>query len=631
QRNWSVPMNLRDTPIQRKLTIIIMLTTSMVLAVTCVAFVTYEVYSFRRTLVDEMTTVATVVAANSTAAVAFNDEEAATEILSAFRSENNIIAAALYDAEGTRLAYYPANGPPPEFPVLSQFVGHRFEADSLLVVQPIERAGTRMGTLFLRSDLRQIYDRLRLYALIVVFVFVGSFVMAFLISRWLQRSISLPILELARVAQAVSEKKDYSVRASKYGSDELGSLTETFNDMLGQIDVRDAELIQSRERLKLALSASQTGTWDWDLTTQKLSWDEFTQKLFGLKPETFSGSINEMVNLFHPKDQPAVSKAVEATLQQGRSFRAEGRVTWPDGSEHHLALRGRSISDGPSSPAKVTGVCLDITDRKRAEERIRQMNLELEERVLRRTAELTASHQEMEAFTYSVSHDLRAPLRHIIAFAEILEDEFGSKMSSDARDYLARIMRGAHSMSQLVDDLLNLARIGRQGLNLQRVNINDLVSEMIIEFQPELKTRNIHWKIEQLPEVNADPGLLRQVFANLISNAIKYTRPKKETEIEIGWQDADGEPVIFIKDNGVGFNMKFIDKLFGVFQRLHPSESFEGTGVGLALVEKIVRKHGGRVWAQAEEGKGATFYFSLPAENKTSSSASFAHPPEKVG
>lgn len=620
-------MKLRNIPIQRKLTIIIMLTTSIVLALTFVSLIVYEVNSFRRTLVQEMRTIARVIAANSTAAVAFNDQDAATEILSALRAEDNVRSAVLYGEGGSALAYYAASPGITNFPALPDFIGHRFEGGELLMVEPVERAGTRTGLLVLRADLHDVYARLSSYGVILALVFLGSSAMAFLVSRWLQGSISDPILELAQTARVVSAKNDYSVRARKFGEDEMGELTDAFNNMLRQIDARDLELLSSRERLKLALSASQTGTWQWNLQTDRMVMDEYTERLFGLEPGTFKGGSEQMIALFHPRDRASVKAAVEATLAHGEELNTEGRVVWQDGSEHHLALRGTAISDPGAAQrsVRVTGVCMDITERHRAEERIKKLNAELEERVMIRTAELTASHQEMEAFTYSVSHDLRAPLRHITAFAEILLEEFGDGLSAEARDYLQRILRGTQSMSQLVDDLLNLARVGRQGLSLQKVNLNEIIKEIIADFQPELKQRVVHWKIHPIPEISADPGLIRQVMANLISNAIKYTRPTGEAQIEIGAETYQREIVVYVRDNGVGFDMQFADKLFGVFQRLHRSEDFEGTGVGLALVERIVRKHGGRVWAESDPGKGAAFFFAIPvsvADSKVSSTGS---------
>jgi len=235
----------------------------------------------------------------------------------------------------------------------------------------------------------------------------------------------------------------------------------------------------------------------------------------------------------------------------------------------------------------------------------------------RANAELAASVKELEAFTYSVSHDLRAPLRHISGFSRILTEEYGPNLPSDAQHHLQRIQDGTRRMGQLVDDLLNLARVGRRDLSLQVSGLKSLVDEVITELEPECTGRQIEWRIADLPFVDCDPGLMKQVFQNLLSNAIKFTRPRTQAVIEVGRKDQDGTAVVFVRDNGVGFNMKYADKLFGVFQRLHRPEDFEGTGVGLATVQRIIQKHGGRIWAEAELDKAATFYFTLGAREKT--------------
>jgi light-regulated signal transduction histidine kinase (bacteriophytochrome) len=249
------------------------------------------------------------------------------------------------------------------------------------------------------------------------------------------------------------------------------------------------------------------------------------------------------------------------------------------------------------------------------------MNTELERRVRERTAELTAANQELEAFTYSVAHDLRAPLRHIDAFTKIIFDDFAAEIPSEARRYLENIRKGSQNMSRLVDDLLNLARVGRQELKYEQTPLNPVVDEVIAELRRETANRHVEWRIGRLPVVESDPGLVKQVFANLLSNAVKYTRPRSDTVIEIGQRRIDGHSVIFVRDNGVGFNMKYADKLFGVFQRLHRADEFEGTGVGLATVERIVRKHGGRIWAESEVDRGATFYFTLNGLDEAASSS----------
>ena len=253
-----------------------------------------------------------------------------------------------------------------------------------------------------------------------------------------------------------------------------------------------------------------------------------------------------------------------------------------------------------------------ILQRKLAEAEVRRLNAGLEERVQTRTSELREANRELEAFTYSVSHDLRAPLRHMDAFSRMLQQQHGPGLSTEGKRLLERIREASTRMALLVEDLLQLSRLSRKLPNFKNVCLDEIVQEVRREVDEGDKEREIRWHIATMPSVQGDGVLLRQVFVNLLANAAKFTRLQTAATIEVGSRHEEKELVIFVRDNGAGFDPRYADKLFGVFQRLHRQEEFEGTGIGLATVQRIVRKHGGRVWAESEPGRGATFYFSLP-------------------
>jgi PAS domain S-box-containing protein len=371
------------------------------------------------------------------------------------------------------------------------------------------------------------------------------------------------------------------------------------------------QLRRTQDRMAMAQSIARIGTYDLDIETGRSTWTSEMEVLYGLPPGGFDGQIDTWRALVHPDDLETTNRHYQQVVAERNPLELEFRIVRPDGQIRWLAARGRLFRDSAGKLTRLIGVNVDITDRKLRETQIESLNEILERRVDERTAELVRANQELEAFSYSVSHDLRAPLRHIDGFARILREEHAPELSDDGLRYLDRILSAVTHMGHLVDDLLTLARIGRKEMDRQRVNLDELVRQALAELAVEEQAREIEWRIETLPEVEGDRGLLKLVVFNLLSNAVKFTRTRRPAVIEVGNSGTPDAPIFYVRDNGVGFDPKYADKLFGVFQRLHRQEDFEGTGIGLATVQRIVRRHGGEIHAEAAPDRGATFLFTL--------------------
>jgi signal transduction histidine kinase len=494
---------LRNVPIRRKLITIVLLTAAVVILLLESSFFAYEFVSFRRSMLRQLSTVGQVVAANSTAALAFANRDDAADVLSALRSEEHLTAAALFDRSGKLFASYPADFPKASLPARPGPAGYDYRQFSLVGFQPVIHDDQRLGTLYLQLDAGMtMREWLRDLIGIGILAMAVAFAVAYLISQVLQRQISRPILALADTATAISQRRDFSVRASVLGNDEVGFLTRAFNQMLTEIQAQ-----------------------------------------------------------------------------------------------------AQALSE-------------DIQKRKQAEQEVQQLNEVLEERVATRTAELEISNRELEAFSYSVSHDLRSPLRTVDGFSQAVLEDYGALLPDEGRRYLQTIRDGAQRMGVLIDDLLTFSRLSRLPLHKQTVDSGKLVRDTLTELTAERKDREIEIRIDELPECEGDPALLKQVWINLLANALKYTRKRAKARVEIGYANLDGTRAYFVRDNGTGFDMQYANKLFGVFQRLHRTEEFEGTGVGLAIAQRVVHRHGGRIWAEAAVDCGATFYFTLDERSK---------------
>jgi signal transduction histidine kinase len=489
-----------SSSIGRKLRWLSILNSGSALIAASLALLFFQLQEVRSGLLRRFETVADLIAFNSAAAVDFNDAEAAATMLGSLKTRPEVLSAIIvvkgrvFAMYGRKLARLPESGDPLPTPA-----GHRFTNQGLTVFRPISAAGRPLGTLFIQSDLHEIDQTWRRFAVVTGVVAIPALLIALLITKLPQRSLSRPILELGALAAAVSNRRDYSVRAPMTRSAaEIEQLVGTFNQMLTEIQRQHVEI-----------------------------------------------------------------------------------------DEAHLTLEQR------------------VSDRTR-ELASRTEELEVQGR------ELTGANRELESFSYSVSHDLRAPLRAIDGFSKVLLSDYRDRaLDQRGAHFLERVRAGTQKMSRLIDEMLHLARITRSTMERRDIDVTAVVEEVGAELASRNPDRCVRCVIEPGLRASADAHLLTIVFENLLGNAWKFTGNREEAHIEVGHQSNGSEPVFFVRDDGAGFDMAYADKLFGAFQRLHTESEFEGTGIGLATVKRIIARHGGLVWAEAVEGEGATFYFTL--------------------
>jgi PAS domain S-box-containing protein len=594
-------MSFRDTPIRRKLMVILMVTSSVVLLLTCGSFVGYELLTYKNRAFQNLTTLGEVLAFNSTAALAFDNKADATEVLSALKARTQIVSAALYDRHGKLFATYPANQPASAFRASPDRDGFRDDGSRLVGYLPVVQGDNdRLGTLYLASTKQATYDRITRYAWLASAVMVVSLLVAYLLSLMLQGHISRPLLAIAETTQTISKRGDYSVRTKKTGDDEIGRLTDAFNHMLDQIEAKDRAIRESHERLNLALRASGVGTWNFDIEAGRIVLDEFTSALVGSTAIEETREFDHFLAMIHGEDRRRVEQEIRRAAGSGENYESSFRVVSADGAVRDLSARGKVIRGEGPAVARMTGVIWDTTERKLAEERLNRL-----------LAELERSNKELELFAYVASHDLQEPLRMVSSYTQLLERRYSDKLDDDAREFIGYAVDGANRMQRLINDLLEFSRVSTRGKPMAQTSMGDVMENVRGNLRFAIEDAGARITSDPLPVVPADAGQLGQVLQNLIGNGIKF-RNGGRPEVHVGVTEREDHWQFSVRDNGIGVEPQYFDRIFVIFQRLHTKGEYPGTGIGLALCKRIVERHGGRIWLESKPNEGSTFFFTIP-------------------
>ncbi|HTS50609.1 MAG TPA: ATP-binding protein [Bryobacteraceae bacterium] len=604
--------SFRDRPIKQKLVITTMVTTTVALLVVGIAVVTADYVLYRDYLRRDLSSLARIIADNSTAALAFNDPDSAAQTLGALRARTHVAGACIYRMDGTMLAQYsPASTftcPPPE----NQQI--RSTGDFLIIDQPIVLSGRAIGTLVLQSDLALINERVRLYGTTVLGVLLATFFLAFLLSSRLRSVIATPISRLVSATTSVSETGDYSIRAPKQSGDELGVLVDRFNEMLAGI--------QSRENdLKKALADREAALDEVEKERERFAFmaESMPQKIFTASPTGESLYLNKLwmdftglpfeqlkewgwEQFIHPDDLEESLRVWRRSIETGQPLQLTNRFRRADGVYRWHLNRARAMRNAEGEIILWVGSSTEIHEQKEAEEELRRAN------------------EDLQQFAYSASHDLQEPIRNVAVYSEIIARRYQDALDDEGRQFLGFLREGGRRLATLVNDLLAYTRASMAELSATTVSATTPLQNALAGLAEAIRESGAQVTYDSLPEVYIGEAHLQQVFQNLIANALKY-RNADPPRIHISAAHRGGEWYFAVEDNGIGIEPQYKEKIFGVFKRLHHDQKYSGTGIGLAICQRVVERYGGRIWVESEPGKGSTFFFSVPHEARPARSA----------